>query len=320
MNSLLDLTQKNELTKVWGGKKNYKEFISLFEEEKWFKVVALDPITRKFHRRDFVFETTDQKVTVDPIPFEPSGACRPGGIYFASLQYCHFFCNGDYGEWVAPVSFVPEHNGIPTQFYIEYQKVKANQIVLGQPIPMSQFCLEYAGENKQLFCVAARYGYTDVVRMLLANTSIDPSMDRQEAIRLASIARHTDVVQSLLTHPLVDPSAEHQEAFSEACGLGHTEIVRLLLKDQRVDPSKYQQRALCWAARGGHIEVVQLLLNDPRIDPSANNFLAIHYARKHMVHVEMVQMLLEHGEPTIRFTSIPPLGIRFSTTPNLSYH
>jgi hypothetical protein len=139
---------------------DYTEFQSKFPEEQWFKVVTYDPVKQQFFRRDLVFSV--DSVTTDHVPFNPYGKCQAGGIYFAPLKDIHLYC--DYGDWVAPVTFVPESNGLPTRFYLEQNKAKANQIVLGQPILLKQFCYDYLEKNHELFFVAAACGYENVIQ------------------------------------------------------------------------------------------------------------------------------------------------------------
>jgi hypothetical protein len=269
---------------------DYTEFQSRFPDEQWFKVVAYDPVEQQFFRRDLFF--TIDSVTTDPIPFNPYGECRAGGIYFALLKDIHLYCDiQDYGQWVAPVSFVPESNGIPTRFYLEQNKAKANQIVLGQPIPLKQFCFDYLHRNHELFSVAAKCGYKNVVQLGLESGIVgDPSAHANGAIRLASQNGHAEVVRLLLL-TRVDPSALDNYAIRFASQNGHAELVRLLLTDPRVDPSTRDNYAIRWASENGHLEVVRLLLTDPRVDPSAQDNYAVRWAKRNG-HDELVQLLL----------------------------
>jgi hypothetical protein len=270
---------------------DYTEFQSKFPEEQWFKVVAYDPVKQQFFRRNLFF--TVDSVTTDHVPFKPFGECRAGGIYFASLKHIDLYCDiKDYGEWVAPVTFVSKSNGIPTRFYLEQNKAKANQIVLGQPIPLKQFCFDYIHRNHGLFSVAAKYGYENVVQLGLESGVVgDPSAQANGAIRQASENGHIEVVRLLLTDPRVDPSALDNYAIRFASQNGHLDVVRLLLTDPRVDPSPRDNYAIRWVSEIGHLEMVRLLLTDPRVDPSARDNEAIRLASKNG-HVEVVRLLL----------------------------
>jgi hypothetical protein len=276
---------------------NYTEFQSKFPEEHWFKVVAYDPVKQQFFRRNLVF--TVESVTTDPVPFNPDGECRAGGIYFASLKDIHIYCDvNEYGDWVAPVTFVPKSNGVPTRFYLEQNKAKANQIIIGKPIPLKQFCYDYLERNHELFIIAAAYGYENVVQRGL-ELGVDPSAQNNLAIRRAcrdalaeaSENGHVEVVRLLLTDPRVDPSAQNNYAICGASENGYLKVVRLLVTDPRVDPSTLDNYAIRFASQNGHAGVVRLLLTDPRVDPSARDNEAMRWASKNG-HVEVVRLLL----------------------------
>ena len=57
----------------------------------------------------------------------------------------------------------------------------------------------------------------------------------------------------------VDPSADKNYAIRWASRNGHLAVVERLLKDPRVDPSTFSNEALRWASQNGHIAVVELL-------------------------------------------------------------
>jgi hypothetical protein len=308
------------------------EFQSKFPQEQWFKVVAYDPVKQQFFRRNLFF--TIDSVTTDPVPFNPDGECQAGGIYFALLKDIHRYCDvKNYGDWVAPVSFVPKSNGIPTTFYLEQHKAKANQIVLGQPISLKQFCFKYIHRNQELFSVAARYGYenviqlglelliynyaiywasqnghAEVVRLLLTDPRVDPSVRGNEEICHDALAKasqngHVEVVRLLLTDPRVDPSALNNYAIRFASQNGHVEVVQLLLSDHRVDPSAHDNYAIRWTCYNGHAEVVRLLLSDPRVDPSAQDNYAVSLASRNG-HAEVVRLLLT--DPRVSLPNMTP--------------
>ena len=67
-------------------------------------------------------------------------------------------------------------------------------------------------------------------------------------------------VTSLLRDPRVDPSLDKNYAIRYASGFGYDEIVEILLKDDRVDPSAFCNSALRFASQNGHKKIVELLL------------------------------------------------------------
>ena len=73
------------------------------------------------------------------------------------------------------------------------------------------------------------------------------------------------MVRLLLSDKRVDPSVNNNYAIRWASRKGHPEVVRALLLDGRVDPSAYNNYAIQWASRNGHAEVVRLLFSDERV-------------------------------------------------------
>jgi len=61
-------------------------------------------------------------LNTDPLPFNPSGDCEPGGIYFASAEQISRYL--DYGPWIRTVEPVGE-------IYNEEGKSKAHEVILG---------------------------------------------------------------------------------------------------------------------------------------------------------------------------------------------
>jgi len=94
---------------------------------------------------------------------------------------------------------------------------------------------------------------------------VDPTVNHNEAIQLAAGYGHTETVRLLLSDKRVDPSVNHNWAIRCAADNGHTEIVRLLLSDKRVDPTDANNLAIRWAASNGHTEIVKELLKDKRV-------------------------------------------------------
>jgi hypothetical protein len=56
-------------------------------------------------------------------------------------------------------------------------------------------------------------------------------------VKSASEYGHTKVVELLLKDPRVDPTAERNYAVRWASARGHDKVVKLLLADSRVDPT-----------------------------------------------------------------------------------
>jgi ankyrin repeat protein len=140
---------------------------------------------------------------------------------------------------------------------------------------------------------ACENGHVDIVRFLLLHTQIDPTHNKNEALRSACKDGHVEVVKVLLADPRVDPSVCANEPIQNASARGHAEIVKMLLSNPRVDPSALCNAAILWASERGHAEVVKVLLSDPRVDPSARVNGPIRKASE-KEHVEVVKLLSQH--------------------------
>ena len=109
-----------------------------------------------------------------------------------------------------------------------------------------------------------------IVKGLLKNPRVDPTVHNDYPIRRASRNGHLEVVRLLLADLRADPSANHNYAIQVASQYGHLEVVRLLLADSFVDPTDNNNYAIRWASRNGHTDIVNLLLQDPRVASTYN--------------------------------------------------
>lgn len=129
--------------------------------------------------------------------------------------------------------------------------------------------------DETLLFAAARDGREQLVRVLLENPLIDPSLERNEALYIAVSHGHTDVVKLLLADPRVNPGDRSGLIVQAAIVLEDCTIARLLLADPRVDPTQDDNSAIFWAAYYDVPDVLQVLLDDPRVDATG----AIKHAR-----------------------------------------
>ena len=86
------------------------------------------------------------------------------------------------------------------------------------------------------------------------------------AIRWAAQNGHLEVVKLLLADSRVNPAALNNKAIQWAAEEGQTEVVKVLLADSRVDPAANNSRIIGKAAKNYHSAVVKLLLADSRVD------------------------------------------------------
>jgi len=126
--------------------------------------------------------------------------------------------------------------------------------------------------------LAARYGHTEMVKMLLELGEIDPdkpsSLDGGTPLSLAAEAGHEGVVKILLEREDVNPNAqtsdEGETPLLYAAFRGHEGVVRILLERGDVSPDKpnsYGNTPLWYAAGQGHEGVVKILLGREDVNP-----------------------------------------------------
>lgn len=83
--------------------------------------------------------------------------------------------------------------------------------------------------NSEAFRLAAKKGYTNIIKLLLKDGRCDPGAQKNNAIRMASNCGHAGTVRALLSSPYVDPTAENNFALSKALVNGHVLCVGSLL-------------------------------------------------------------------------------------------
>jgi ankyrin repeat protein len=85
--------------------------------------------------------------------------------------------------------------------------------------------------------VASISGYADIVQLLLEDGRSDLRNDielMETLIQWESFRGHVEIVWLLMEDKRVDPSTDKNEAIRGACIYGHIEVVKLLLTDYRV--------------------------------------------------------------------------------------
>jgi hypothetical protein len=97
---------------------------------------------------------------------------------------------------------------------------------------------------------------------------IDPSADKNALIATAAVHHANDLVRLLLQDPRVDPSVKDNVVLIFICKKGDdAELVDMLLrKYPNVNPAAQDNSALIYAAKNGCVNVVDRLLQDPRVD------------------------------------------------------
>ena len=203
-------------------------------------------------------------LNVDILPFNPSGDCESGGIYFSREDILAFM---EYGKWIRKVTLpenakVYENPGSP-------KKWKADKVILGR-----------------------KYKITPKKIKQLIKEGADPKINNNYALRLAATKGHLEIVKLLI--PVSDPKSLDSEALRLAAENGHLEIVKLLIPVS--DPKSLGSYALRWAAAEGHLEIVKLLI--PVSDPKAGGSNALRWAVAEG-HLEIVKLLIPVSDPGV---------------------
>jgi hypothetical protein len=161
---------------------------------------------------------------------------------------------------------VVEHNQIPSTpvIYTRLLTLEKHKETLKDPC--------------KWFDKAVKTGNSDLMDLMLQNPRVDPSAEKNTAIRCASACGHLAIVDRLLQDSRIDPSTSNNLPIHHASTYGHLAVVDRLLQDPRVDPSADNNLAIRLASENGHLAVVDRLLQDPRVDPTASDNWAIHLA------------------------------------------
>ncbi len=232
-------------------------------------------------------------LNVDILPFNPSGDCESGGIYFSREDILAFL---DYSSWIRKVT-LPEDAKI-YENPDSPKKWKADKVILGRrsritPRKIKQLIKEGAdpkAHNSNALRWAATNGHLEIVKLLIPVS--DPKAGGSYALRLAAENGHLEIVKLLI--PVSYPKAHNSYALRWAAENGHLEIVKLLIPVS--DPKSLDSNALRWAAAEGHLEIVKLLI--PVSDPKAHNSNALRWAATNG-HLEIVKLLIPVSDPGV---------------------
>ncbi|MCJ1345215.1 hypothetical protein MMC31_003421 [Peltigera leucophlebia] len=129
---------------------------------------------------------------------------------------------------------------------------------------------------------AAKRGHNAVVKLLLANNSVNPDSKDinygRTPLWWAARNGHDTVVKLLLAKDGVDPDSKDKIGRTPlywASGNGHKVVVKLLLAKNGVDLNSkdiyFNRSPLSWAAKNGHETVVKLLLAEDKVDPDSKD-------------------------------------------------
>lgn len=146
--------------------------------------------------------------------------------------------------------------------------------------------------NYNIIVDSVRYNKLEIVKILLDDKRIDPSIKNNKAILVAVENDNFPMIMLLLTDTRVDPSDQNDKSLVLACTNGNYDIVKILLEDTRVNPANCNNYAIKIASENGNIDIVKLLLLDKRVDVSNNNYYAVLIAYSNN-YIEIVKLLLQ---------------------------
>jgi len=170
-------------------------------------------------------------INIDPLPFNPSGNCRSGGIYFAREDILAFL---SYGCWIREVT-LPDREEI-YENPRNPKKFKAHSVILG--------------ERREI--------NLDVIKELV-NEGANVHVDYDEALRWASLKGHLEVVKYLVSEG-ANVHVCNDWALRCAVYNGYFEIVQYLVS-VGVNVHADNDDALRLASENGHLEIVKFLVN-----------------------------------------------------------
>jgi len=198
----------------------------------------------------------------DPLPFNPSGDCEPGGIYFTREDILAFL---SYGPWIRQVTLpegepVYENPGSP-------KKWKAKRVILG---PRRKIDLQVIKElveeganiradNDQPLVWAAENGYLDIVKFL-ADKSTGIHTYNNQALVAAAKSGHLHIIKYLVEEG-VDIRRNQNEALIYAALYGHLEVVKFLVT-KGANIHALRDAAVRYAAEYGRFNVVKYLTDN----------------------------------------------------------
>ena len=157
----------------------------------YYKITNEEEIHNKMEYKD--------GLNVDILPFNPSGDCDPGGIYFAREDIFAFL---NYGKWIRKVE-LPENEEI-YENPCAPKKFKAHQVILGERREIdAEVINELIKEGADVHArddyalrLASEYGHLETAKFLIENGADVHARD-DEALRWASERGHLEVIKYL---------------------------------------------------------------------------------------------------------------------------
>jgi len=214
-------------------------------------------------------------LNIDPVEFNPSGDCEPGGIYFASKDILAFL---SYGPWIRKVTLPKDAKVYKSPRILE--KWKADKVILGKRYKIAAKTIQKLIDegvdlkinDSYVLKWAAVNGYLDIIKLVIKN-GIDPKTDDSYALKITATNGYLKIVKFLI--PLSDPKSDDNHALKFAATYGHAKVVKLLI-DNGADPKADNSYALRWAAKCGRLKIVKDLIPVSDINEKVKKWIKNH--------------------------------------------
>lgn len=136
----------------------------------------------------------------------------------------------------------------------------------------------YCELNSVLSC-AVRNKQHELVKLLLKYPEVNPA-DPYLLKNVVQVQKNKEAFEILISDPRVDPSLEDNILIYLASINQCFEMIKILLLCPSVDPLARSEIAVRTAMINGNKEITDLILNDPRVLPIEREYL-IHWGKKH---------------------------------------
>lgn len=199
-------------------------------------------------------------------------------------------------EWVNhPKLFPgsPELKGLITDALYFYNGADFSKLKIDPEITTSfMIDAKVCGQGKWAILRACELGRYAVVRQLLQDPRVNPSVKGNGPLLAAVTKRHSEIVELLLQDSRVDPTANGNCVFSYSVGYGWFPVVKLLLQNVHVQKTVNYNDAIKIAAEYGYLDIVDYLLKNTHADPSTHqNYPLVSAAERG--HAAVVERLLQ---------------------------
>ena len=127
--------------------------LKIITTQQMFKV-----LNSNFNQRGYQYKLGLNKLDK---PFEKTGSCVAGGLYYTNLEYIHLFFE-EYGNIVCQVT-IPEDAEYVQDACKNVIKFRANELILSNPLSIPDFIMKY---DIDAMDYASRHGHLQVVEYL----------------------------------------------------------------------------------------------------------------------------------------------------------